>query len=351
MAQYKDQITVRVWRNVKTLGKIPTSHFGHAAVTISGSKVPGLKQHISFWPGDGASKGSAIQKQAGDWTTCTGQDKLGEMNDLTALRLEVGYCQKHSIPYPSKYDDYLKNASKSPISTPRPGQNRLAVTDANGWPLWSQSAETKVALPGIGCGARLWGLSTRRMGLWWQKFQASAPYYQALGKQNCAGVALMGLKEGGSEAFVPCPNIKIYGEPVQVEQYAKTLALQLNRLEDWAKDLEADIAQAVTGNKLWAAPGGPPADGLWDFKRWKDESALGPLQPRSATIREVDEAVVKYHAANWSDKFSERYAALVQAFIVIVKHRQEKPDSQRLRAILRLGAQILAILRNPGPIW
>ena len=31
-----EQAVIRTWRNIKTLGKVPTSHFGHAAVTVVG---------------------------------------------------------------------------------------------------------------------------------------------------------------------------------------------------------------------------------------------------------------------------------------------------------------------------
>lgn len=348
---FTQQAVVRVWRNVKTMGYMPTSHFGHAAVTIKGSMVPGFKQHISFWPGDYASKGNATKKQDGDWTNKVGEDKRNEMGLPTALRLEVGYCQTHGIPYPDEYNDYLAELNKGPITAPRPGQKRLGLTNSDGLPLWSQSAEAKIPLPGIGCKERLWGLSVRRMGLWWLQFKTTAPYYQALGKQNCAGVALMGLSEGGSEAFVECPGITVYGEPVQVEKYAKELELQLERMDAWSEQLDADIRKGVMSGVVSSSPNDQLKDGLWTVDVWKQKSALGTFQMRSSTVREMDSALEKYHAADWGAKFTERYKALVKLFLAIVKHRQDKADSARSEAVLRLGSQILTIVRNPGPIW
>jgi hypothetical protein len=349
---YSQEATVRIWRNVKTWARIPTSHFGHAAVTIEGTFVPGFFQHISFWPGTFASKGaSAIKKQAGSSTQNPQQDKISEMNRLTALRLEVGHCQQNKIPYPSEYDDILRDQNKTPLNNPKPGQRRIGDVDDDGLPLWSQSPEVKVVLPGLGAKGKLWGLSTRRMGLWWQQFQASQPKYQALGKQNCAGVALMGLVEGGSEAFVECPGITIYGEPIQVEKYANELEMQMDRMEQWAMDLDRDIQQAVTGGKIDSKPSTDLSDGIWKTETWKKQSALGGLTVRSTTIREIDDAVEKFHQADWKDKFTDRYEALAKMFMAIAKHRQDKADSKRSEAVLRLAAQILAILRNPGPIW
>ena len=353
MAEFKEQATVRVWRNVKTLGKVPTSHFGHAAVTIKGAKVNvvGYKNHISFWPGDYASKGNAIFKQTGDFNDELKDDKISEMNQLTALRLEVGYRQANGMYCPPKYIAWLTHFEKTPITSPRPGQKWLDEVDSKGWPLWSQSADEKVALPGTDCGDRLWGLSICHMNDWWENFKNSGPQYQALGRQNCAGVALDALKEGGSEAFLPCPYIKAYTEPTQVEDYAKRLRNKLNEMENLSTQLDDDIKQAVMSNNLWAAPGDPPADGIWELDKWKRESALGTFQVRSSTIRQIDNAVARFHEANWTDQFTKRYTALVQAFLGVVKHREEKADSGRSRAVLRLGAQILAIVRNPKANW
>ena len=348
---FTQQATVRVWRNVKTRGFVPTSHFGHAAVTIKGSTVPGFRQHISFWPGVGASKKNATQKQTSSVSEYSGDDKVAETNFLTTVRLEVGYCQANGIPYPKKYDNLLTQQNKTPLTAPRPGQTRLDETDDDGWPLWSQSPESKIPLPGIGSKERDWGLSLRRMGLWWQQFQSMAPYYQALGKQNCAGVALMALREGGSEAFVECPGITVYGEPVQVEKYANELSIQLERMEEWTKQLDADVRNGIMTGVVSSEPNDQLVDGLWSVATWKQKSALGAFKMRSSTICAIDRELEAYHQANWKSGFIKRYQAFVKLFMLVSKHRDEKADSARSEAVLRLASQIIAIVRNPGPIW
>jgi hypothetical protein len=331
---YTVEVVVRVWRNLKMWGKIPTSHFGHASVEVLSKFVPGFYQHVSFWPGDYASKGNAIKKQSSSSTATPKTDKISEMNRLTALRLEVGYCKQNGIAYPAEWDDVLRETNKGPINTPRPGQKRTGELDDDDLPMWSQSPDVKTYLPGFGAQGRNWGLSTGRMG-----------------KQNCAGVALMALEAGGAGAIVKLPKVTIYGEPVQVEDYAESVLAQLNQMESWTDDLEQDIKQAVISGKVKPAPSDNLVDGLWTLDTWKQKSALGGMTVRSANIREIDDAVEKYHQGDWNDGYLKRYKALVNMFVALCKHRQEKPDSKRSEGLLRLGAQILAIVHNPGPIW
>jgi hypothetical protein len=360
---FSEQATVRVWRNLKKWGKVPTSHFGHAAVTISSKTAFRGKEHISFWPYDGVdSNREAITKQAGTWSKSSQRDNEKEMSDFTALRLEVGYCQAHEIPYPEEWDKLLRDGNKTAIAEPRLGQNRITMPRtndvakySNGWPRWSQSAEVKIALPGIGSDDSPWGLSVRRMSKWWQRFKDSEPHYRALGKQNCAGVALMGLREGGAEAFVKCPSIMIYAEPVQVENYARQIEVELERMNTWSQELDTAIRQAQASQSVQPDKmgGAPPVkgvlDGLFSVDVWKQKSDLGTFKVRSSTIRDIDRALKDYHDANWTSKFTSRYEALVKMFQQIVAHHREKSHSGRSEAVLALGSQILTIVRNPGP--
>lgn len=368
---FKNQVTVRIWRNIKTLGGLPTGHFGHASVTLAGMFVPcaddGKRRlQISFWPGaGGAGIGlSGVRKTQGQFTEAAWQDKGNEMSKLTALRLEVGYCKAEGIPYPDYWDTELLSNGRSPIARghERPGQKRSVDEDGDlrgyidekgqAMPLWSQSPETKIALPGFMLAPRLWGLSISRMNKWWGSFKATQPKYQALSFQNCAGVALMALREGGSEAYVELPQVHLYAEPTQVEQYARLVELQIGRMETWAQELDAEIrdaaARRIVTPELIAdyVPEPEGQRGLWSVQRWKQLSALGPLQPRSATIRAIDEALDVFHRTNWKDSYRSKWWSLSQVFQKIVLHRQQKADSARSAAVLGLGQQVLQMLRN-----
>jgi len=353
---YANQVTVRVWRNLKTWGYVPTAHFGHAAVTLSGmflNVMPGdpldrRRLHISFWPGEGgASLTTAHQKTTAQTSDFHSEDKYNEMSRDTEMRLEVGHRRKNGIPLTRKQKRLLQEGKLEPILEPRPGQVRREAE--TGEVAWLQSPEAKIALPGFNTKGHHWGLSIGRMRDWWQLFSQSHPHYKALSHQNCAGVALMALREGGSEAFEDMPTVRIYAEPLQVERYAQALQIQMERMEVWALELDTDIRQALASGLVKPAMLTGLQDGLWSLQTWKQHSALGTFQMRSATIREIDEALQQYHSNTWKDGFQKKYRALARTFLGVVKHRHAKAESARSAAVLALGLQILALLRNPGP--
>jgi hypothetical protein len=261
------------------------------------------------------------------------------LSELTELRLEAGYCLMEGIPVPPRIVKHLGPDVAEAALLPRDRYQTRQI-DKEGIPRWGQSPETKIPLPGLGGPTRTWGLSLRRMHQWWQTFKASAPHYQALGFQNCAGVALLALQQGGADAFLPAPGVTIYAEPLQVEHYATELRAQFDRLEGLVTEFQADFANAPQ------APAVGLVDGLWPLVVWKQQSALGALQVRSNTIRTIDDALETYHRTDWNSGFRVRYKALVTAFFAVMQHRLTKADSARSTAVLRLGAQILGVANN-----
>jgi hypothetical protein len=123
---YPNQITVRVWRNFKKWGKLPTGHFGHASVTLSGGNLTGTvadprrRLHISFWPGEAAGIGkSGIRAQSSSEVPYSLMDKMMELGDLTSLRLEVGYRKKLGIAYPLQWEARLFRSRRAATQPPR----------------------------------------------------------------------------------------------------------------------------------------------------------------------------------------------------------------------------------------
>jgi hypothetical protein len=248
---------------------------------LPGSPEDGRRRlHISFWPSEGAGIGkSGVRRQEGVASEFSLDDKVNEMNRLTALRLEVGYRQREGLAYPKQWDRWLAEQGATPLSSPRKGQMRLDDSFEHGWPVWSQSPEQKVVLPGFNNRrqGRSWGLSISRTRKWWDAYQQTQPQYQALSQQNCAGIALMALRAAGSEAFEPVPPVRIYAEPAQVERYALVLQAALDQLELMGKGLDADVQKALgTGLLKPDMLAGAPKDDLWSLDEWKRRSALGP---------------------------------------------------------------------------
>jgi hypothetical protein len=365
---YTEQALVRVWRNVKVLGKVPTSHFGHAAVTVFGSGVKTTDadephmQHISFWPGNGgASIGTAFQDTTARFSDGSMGDRVSEMNKLTAIRLEVGYCKANGIGYPSGWDQALLEANKPPLAKPGQGQKQLldpttnmAATDAsytyrlrNGAevpvPIYSQSPQAKFFLPGLRAKGAHWGLNTTRMADWWIGFQKTNAQYRAFSAENnCVGVALQGLAAGGASAIAKPPAVRFYGQPVQVEAYARELEQQFAHLQGLTRVLDVSIRS----HHLALKPVSPDqlGDGIWRLDPWKKASALGILYQRSGTIQEIDQQLDMFQKLTWKYAFLERYDAFVKLFLAVVKHREEKQDSKRSEAVAQLGSQILDVL-------
>ena len=368
---YTQQAVVRVWRNLKMLGKVPTSHFGHAAVTVMGNCVKTTDfdnpytQNISFWPGEGAGFHNAFSDQPASFSPDSLNDKLNEMNALTAIRLEVAYCRREGILYPKEWNRLLREEGKKPLAVPLTGQKRIAdspkgeadfldgtyyrLKDGTKVPVpaWSQSPQSKVCLPGLFAKGRSWGLNTTRMGNWWIDFQKTNPQYRAFSPtQNCVGVALEGLREGGSEAILPLPKIRSYGEPIQVEQYAQALEYELNHLEGLTSTLRMDILSSHLALK--PAPVNQLFDGLWRPDCWKQASALGIMYRRSPLIQEIDLLMERFSRLTWKFAFVEKYQLFVRLFRAVLRHRQERNDSKRSEAVAQLGTQILDILDRTG---
>jgi hypothetical protein len=351
--EFTEQVTVRVWRNIKTAGFMPSSHFGHASVELRASYIPtNDRMQVSFWPGgDGAGKGmSGIRAQASANNDDPLDDKLGEMGLLTSLRLEVGYRQEAGIAYPPEWDGLLRDMGKSPLRTPRPGQKPSSFENADGIPLWSQSQESKIKLPALQHLRGLWGLPIRPIMRWWQTFQAANPSYRALStNNNCAGVALMALEAGGAGAFLPLPTLFIYAEPTQVERYALGLRSVIEQTEIATNKLILEI-DAARKSGLLKPSTGEQKDGLWTMAEWKKQSALGPMQPRSGAIRDIDDALARYHAATWAGDYNKKFTGFVKLVRSIAAHRQDKAASARSAAILALAAQAVALLKGSGPM-
>ena len=366
---YSEQAIVRVWRNIKKLGKVPTSHFGHAAVTVSGNSVrttPGRKPHlqnISFWPDEGATFGNAYKMIPGSFGDSAKQDKLSEMNLLTCVRLEVGYRQKNGMAYPPEWDTLLTERNKAPLPSPRTGQKKayestgpreriygeLYLNDGTpvDVPMYYQSPESNVYLPGLNARGGKFGLNLCRMANWWIDFQKTNPQYCALSpRNNCVGVALMGLQEGGADSIVKPPTFRTYAEPVQLESYAKELETRFLQLDGMVYMLDAGIRS----DHLALRP--PHAfelkDGLWRLDAWKRESALGLMYQRSTLICEIDRNMATFERLTWKDNFVERYQAFMNIFLAVLRHRQEKSDSKRAEAVAQLGKQMLAVIHAHG---
>lgn len=308
----------------------------------------------------------------GVFSNTTKEDKLFEMPRLTALRLEVGHCKANGQAYPDAWNTLLSERNKTPLMA-RSDQKQafyagerflhpepLYLKDGTKVeiPMYFKKPEAQIYLPGLLAKGRRWGLNVNRIANWWIDFKKSAQYYRALSQDNnCVGVALQGLVEGGAGVFIKPPAIRVYGEPVRLEKYALELEHRFFELESMATGLENGIRSDHLAQK-------PPYhfelnDGIWRQEVWKRESALGFIHTRSALIADIDRSVAAFDRLTWKDNFADRFDALLHIFLGVVRHRHEKSDSKRAEAeaVAQLGKQVLAILDQRGfcggfkPVW
>jgi hypothetical protein len=93
--EFTDQVTVRVWRNIKTAGFMPSAHVVHASVELRASYIPtNDRLQVSFWPGSGAGKGmSGIRAQPSFSNEEPLHDKLSEIAILTLAGQALGILE------------------------------------------------------------------------------------------------------------------------------------------------------------------------------------------------------------------------------------------------------------------
>ena len=322
--EFAQEIVVRVWRDVKKLGILPTGHFGHVSISLAGRQF-GRKVYISWWPGEGAGKGDAFRRQAGAAVASHRMDMASEMSSSTREGLEDG------------------------TFTPRRGQRQMTVYDEESGlsvETWGQEPDAKVRLPGLGASGVYWGLSMTRMARWWA-MSMSWNYYRLASKSNsCAGMAGQALAIGGGRAFASGPSALAYLAPHDIEKWSLGIRGALSTLNLGTAEILIQFRHAVSKGELGGSVSAPSCD-LWSLDAWKQHSAVRRAT-RSSTIRGIDGALAKYHRHHWDGDFQQKLKHLAEITRLLIKHRNEKPDSKRRLASLRLGKQVIDVLKSPA---
>jgi hypothetical protein len=331
---YSEQAVIRVWRNLKIAFKLPTSHFGHASITVAGMNVKTTEdspaphtQHISFWPGEG---GAGFHNAFRDLPASFGDDhKTDRVSEGSGHQLpaRVGRRSARGQQGATAYSQGRPEAGARSRHQPRRHPSAIHLRLKSGKdivvPLYSQSPQVKFYLPGLRAKGRSWGLNTNRMADWWINFRKTSPPYRAWSPENnCVGIAFQALREGGADAIVKLPPVRMYGEPTQVESYARELEQRLSYLEGATRILDVNIRSNHLAQT--PVPVHQLSDSLWTFDAWKQASALGLMYQRSGAIREIDDNLATFHKYTWKYAFPERYDAFMKLFLSVLRHREEK---------------------------
>lgn len=332
--KYAHEITVYVW-NYHTIARfIPSGHFGHVAVRLR--NVPGGRDsYISWWPGEGASKSDGFGgQQTAVQSNAYAKDKGSEINPKTQGRLQQGRDEK-GRPF-----------------FPRPGQ-RLYLFDQNGdrvsdfnqadIKVFGQSADRKIRLPAGGLGGVTWGLDIVAMYRWWEVFRrAPAPVYKLRSStQNCAGVAALALRAGMAASYAKPPRAVFFLDPNQVAEWASKILAVIETLNTYSVDAVWRPAETafvpVKGKELMS------------LREWKDLSArnVSVFSVRSGQVARIDHLLTRYHALAWEAKnYTEKIDLLKQMMTQVHAYLGEKAGGKRQDAVLSLGQQITAVIKD-----
>lgn len=323
--EFYEEATVCVWRNINMFKFIPTGHFGHAAVMLRGPSLGGNDRYISWWPGEGADKKDALRQQRGGASDEYELDMISELGRGAQSALQTGQYQ------------------------PRANQVETEYENAKQKTLWGVHADAQVSVPGLNVADGEFGLHLPKMWQWYTTYQANNGNYQLASKtQSCSGVAAVSLIEGGGEAFADAPGAMIYMEPTQVEDYANKLRQVITdfnrRFAIFEIRVGTDIQNEIQRQRILGVTIAAATD-LWNYDTWMQQSNVKGKM-RSSVIGKIDSALKEYHKLLWGNDFKKKYKQLVKILDNVMKHRLEKPDSDRGFAVMRLGKQAVDVFRG-----
>lgn len=338
-------IKVILWKS--GTGPAAYKHPGHVAISLD----HGVQQrdYISWWPGSRLPSG----KVTGN-ASSFGSDVISEIGLRAIDRLDHG-------------------------ATPRAGQTNAANVDwqglkfANGQNDWMQLPGGSVDIRALEDTNRNvhggLGLCEKNMRAWWAIVRAKCfndVGYKFISKdRNCAGMALAALLAGGSANFVEPPKTALYLTPNDVYEYAVKVERNITRMNQAAVAVNAEILanhhkyQPTDNNQFGTDTlnhrGGPVHD-IWKTDVWVRESAV-KIGRRKEQVLEIDNYVRRYWAGGdeWTiSNYQEKANCLRWILKNVQSHLVEKTNSDRREAVMKLGAQVLMVLRekaNMSNIW
>lgn len=340
-----EMIKVVVWKSKPGVGAY--NHPGHVAISLS--KGIDTANYISWWPGTTMATG----ERRGNASSFA-SDAVSEIGARAQAKLDSG-------------------------ATPRPGQTKGSNIDwqglrlANGDGDWMQLPGGSVDIRALEDGNKAveggLGLSEKNMKVWWAIVRAKCTNdvkYKFVSKdKNCAGMALAALIVGGSANFVDPPKSWFYLTPNDVYEYALKVERNITRMNQAAVAVNAEILanhqkfQPVDRNQFGTdtlnSRGGPVHD-IWKTDVWTRESAV-KVGRRKEQVQQIDNFVRRYWAGGeeWTiSNHQEKVICLRWILNYIQSHLVEKTNSDRREAVLKLGSQVLMVMRekaNMSNIW
>lgn len=330
------QCDMLIWNNAEGLGA--QDHPGHAAVVVrrtvsrgpwrirgdtrtdamsplTPAVRPNEFRNVSFWPGMAGKQGL--------FTTRAGKFQKSHLEDFKS---EVGGHARQ----------FLNNGAAA-----RPGQIVVGLYENND-DIWGQMPTSIVPVLGLSSArADRLGLSLNRIVNWAAGFRTGGEfnYVFASKNNNCAGVAVRAMREGGGDAFA-----KLGGNPAE-----PTFYMLPNDAELWAHAVRMGVERCnrmlgvLRNRTAFMQAARAQITDLMTAREWKAQSDVAWMV-RGRMTAAIDKALRDYHERDWEAGFRKKLDALVTIIRNVHDHLGEA--SKRDAAYLTLANQIVAVVAN-----
>ena len=207
----------------------------------------------------------------------------------------------------------------------------------------------RIELPGLRLSARKlrYGLDFARVVKFWQDRLNDPPKYAFLSKKiNCTGCVAEALAAGGLGYYAKRPTNLLFQDARTLLTWAEKAQRNLRRLNDTQKQneqIEATMRGAEGAFSDIRAWHGIPS--LADWKTVSNEGVKSRFASRTEQVAAIDGLIERYHGAAPSDRLT-RYALLIRMQNEIHSHLTHKPQSDRRRAVIKLGAAVASTLEG-----
>jgi len=329
--QFDNECTVMIWRTSKAwLGLGGLKHPGHTSVLLRKTRneeptFDDMKsRYVSFWPGGNWDK----RTKAGEYISLRNGNFLGHPN--FDYRQELGARARGMLDdgLPARLGQIL-------VST--------GTSDSDEFPDYGQLPDVVISLQAMAPNQiTSLGLQINRIVDWCKKFFNSPDFnYKYISStNNCSGVAVRALSAGGADAFAVVGGCSrkssIYFTPNDAEDWANSVAVGIQRVNEWLQSLNNEKSSASPWRYL------PTVD------EWKTASHKS-LSFRGSETRGVDEALAVWHenSKGWDepDKFTKGFGALVSVIQHTHMHMLKDPNSARNGAYKDLARSILSVVK------
>ena len=195
-----------------------------------------------------------------------------------------------------------------------------------------------------------YGLDVARTQKFWQARLANPPQYAFLSKKmNCTGCVAEALVAGGLSYYARKP-VNLFVQDARtlltwVQMADREIRRQNDRrrlLEEKMREVESDAKrQALMGT----LPGLAEIPSLAEWKKDSDEKvSFRKFAGRIEQVAALDRLIERYHRQPINPV--TQYALLIRMQDEIYSHLTLKPQSDRRRAVIKLGATVTTVLKR-----